>query len=232
MTPFSFQPIGIVHSPFKEKFGIPRQPGLAPSSTAVIELVPPFNLTETVEGLSQFSHVWVTFVFHATAERGWTPTVRPPRLGGNEHVGVFATRSTHRPNPIGLSVAELGKIETENGKVLIQLRNIDLMDGTPVLDIKPYLPYADAIPGAKGGYASDAPSQKLSVRFSAKAETDLQTNPQLKQLITEIISLDPRPAYKSAKADEKIYGIAIGDVDVKFTIESGIATVIEIINFK
>ncbi|UKJ08017.1 tRNA (N6-threonylcarbamoyladenosine(37)-N6)-methyltransferase TrmO [Solitalea lacus] len=230
MNSFTFQQIGIIHSPFKSKFGIPRQPGLSPSSVAVLELFPPYNQPETVEGLADFSHVWIVFAFHATAERGWTPTVRPPRLGGNERIGVFATRSTHRPNPIGLSVAELERVEFDNEKVLIHLRNIDLMDRTPVLDIKPYIPYSDAIPNAFGAYASNAPQPKLTVFFEPETEMQLKTTPELRQLIIEVISLDPRPAYKEGRTDDKIYGMAIGEVDVKFKINQYVATVVAINN--
>ncbi|WP_142604696.1 tRNA (N6-threonylcarbamoyladenosine(37)-N6)-methyltransferase TrmO [Solitalea koreensis] len=225
---FKFNPIGIVHSPFKEKFGIPRQPGLAPSAKAVIELLPPFNLAETVLGLPEFSHIWVIFIFHATSERGWSPTVRPPRLGGNKRTGVFATRSTHRPNPIGMSVAELEQVEVENGKVLLHLRNIDLMDGTPVIDIKPYVPYSDSIPNAYADYAANVPEHKLIVSFNEEVEIKLREKPQLKQLIIEILRLDPRPAYRSIKDDANVYGIRIEDVDVKFKIENNAVIVVDL----
>jgi tRNA-Thr(GGU) m(6)t(6)A37 methyltransferase TsaA len=225
---FKFNSIGIVHSPFKEKFGIPRQPGLAPSSKAVIELLPPYNLIEIVLGLEEFSHIWVVFVFHATADRIWTPTVRPPRLGGNKKIGVFATRSTHRPNPIGMSVAELEKIETAQGKVLLHLRNIDLLDKTPVIDIKPYIPYSDSIPNAYADYAANPPEHRLLVRFDDSVSDQLVEKPHLRQLIIEILSLDPRPAYKSFKEDPNVYGIRIEDVDVKFIIENNSAIVIDL----
>ncbi|MCO4292834.1 tRNA (N6-threonylcarbamoyladenosine(37)-N6)-methyltransferase TrmO [Solitalea sp. MAHUQ-68] len=219
MTPFSFQSIGIVHSPFKEKFGIPRQPGLAPSSKAVLELLPPFNVPDAVNGLDQFSHIWVVFVFHETAQRGWTPTVRPPRLGGNERMGVFATRSTHRPNPIGLSVVELDRIEVNGEKVLLHLKNIDLLDGTPVLDIKPYIPYSDALPQANAGFAASAPERIMTVSFDSAIAEQLADLPDLKQLIIDVLSFDPRPAYKVEKSEDRVYGMAIGDKDVKFIID-------------
>jgi len=143
---FTFAPIGVIHSCFKEKFGIPRQPGLVPAARAVLELLPPYNRQRRCAGWRVFSHIWVSFVFHACwTSRGNRP-VRPPRLGGNRRLGVFATRSTHRPNPIGLSAVELERIETGSGQVLLHLKGADLMDGTPVLDIKPYLPYSDVIP--------------------------------------------------------------------------------------
>ncbi|AFD08939.1 tRNA (N6-threonylcarbamoyladenosine(37)-N6)-methyltransferase TrmO [Solitalea canadensis] len=221
-------PIGIIHSPFKEKFGIPRQPGLAPSSYAVVELIAPYNSADVILGLEQFSHLWIIFQFHETAHKKWTPTVRPPRLGGNKRMGVFATRSTHRPNPIGMSVAELEKIETENNEVKIYLRNIDLMDGTPVLDIKPYIPYSDAIPTATAGYAAIAPEKPLDVQFDPEIGNELSIQPELKQLIIEVLSFDPRPAYKATKDDTKIYGVLLENVDVKFKIDGSIATVISL----
>ena len=162
---FTFAPIGVIHSCFKEKFGIPRQPGLVPAARAVLELLPPYNRAEAVRGLEGFSHIWVSFVFHACLDAPWKPTVRPPRLGGNRRLGVFATRSTHRPNPIGLSAVELERIETGPGRVLLHLKGADLMDGTPVLDIKPYLPYSDVIPGATGGFAAEAPARSVRGEF-------------------------------------------------------------------
>lgn len=140
---YTMRPIGVVRSPFKQKFGIPRQPHLAPSATATIELAPPFNTADAVKGLSDWSHVWVTFVFHKTIRdpADWkTHLVRPPRLGGRTRVGVFASRATYRPNPLGLSACKLEGVEVGAGGVSILLSGVDLLDGTPVLDIKPYLP--------------------------------------------------------------------------------------------
>ncbi len=143
---FRFAPIGIVRSCFREKFGIPRQPGLAPAARATLELLPPHNQPAAVRGLEDFSHVWLVFVFHGVPASRWQPTVRPPRLGGNRRLGVFATRSPFRPNPIGLSVVALDRIVTGQGRVALHLSGVDVLDGTPVLDIKPYLPYADRVP--------------------------------------------------------------------------------------
>jgi tRNA (adenine37-N6)-methyltransferase len=142
----AFTPIGIVHSPFKEKFGVPRQPGIATAARATLELLPPYDREEALEGLSGFSHVWLVFVFHATAAQGWQPSVRPPRLGGNVRVGVFASRSMFRPNPIGLSVVELEGYGREDGRLVLHVKGADLIDGTPVLDIKPYIPTRTASP--------------------------------------------------------------------------------------
>lgn len=148
-TRYPMQPIGIIHSAFDQKFGIPRQPGLALSVSASIELLPPFASPEAVRGLEQASHIWLIFLFSATADQGWKPTVRPPRMGGNKRLGVFASRSPFRPNPIGLSPVELVAIRNEQGRILLDVRGADLLDGTPILDIKPYLPYSDALPEAR-----------------------------------------------------------------------------------
>jgi len=212
---FAFTPIGIIHSPFKEKFGIPRQPGLMPAAHARLELLPPYDRDEALRGLETFSHLWIIFVFHGVAREEWRPTVRPPRLGGNERVGVFATRSTHRPNPIGLSVVELGGIVRESGRLFLELRNVDLLDGTPVLDIKPYVSYADSIPDARCGFAPEAPAV-LPVYFSPTAEQRCaelaERYPHLQRFIGEMLRLDPRPSYQNATG--RRYGVRIYDLNV------------------
>ena len=213
---FTFTPIGVIHSCFKEKFGIPRQPGLVPAARATLELLPPYNRAEAVRGLEDFSHIWVTFVFHACLGEVWKPTVRPPRLGGNRRLGVFATRSTHRPNPVGLSAIELERIEVEPGSVLLHLKGVDLMDGTPVLDIKPYLPYSDVIPGATGGFATEAPDALFEVSFSQAALDRCATVPDLELLIRQILSQDPRPAYYGKSDGERIFGMKLFDLDVRW----------------
>lgn len=223
---YTFQPIGVIHSPFKEKFGIPRQPGLITAAEAELELLGAYAREEAVRGLEDFSHIWIEFVFHATAAQGWRPTVRPPRLGGNQRVGVFATRSNFRPNPIGLSVVELQGIDTRNG-VRLKLSGIDLMDGTPVLDIKPYLPYADAIPGARGGFAPEPPRADIQVSFTphalaAMAEKEATGIKGLRQLIEQLLSSDPRPAYyaKGDNRDEapQRFGMRLYDFDLQWEI--------------
>ncbi|WP_040095556.1 tRNA (N6-threonylcarbamoyladenosine(37)-N6)-methyltransferase TrmO, partial [Aeromonas australiensis] len=155
---FEIDTLGIIRSPYKEKFAIPRQPGLVKSARARLELLPPYDQPDVLRGIEQFSHLWLSFVFHQTMAQGWHPTVRPPRLGGNERVGVFATRSTFRPNPLGLSVVELHGVGRERGKLWLELGAVDLLDGTPIVDIKPYVPYADSLPDARGGFAPDAPT--------------------------------------------------------------------------
>ena len=227
-------PIGIIHSCFKEKFGIPRQPGLAPEATATLELLPPWDREEAVRGLEAFSHVWILFLFHGAAHQGWRPTVRPPRLGGNRRIGVFASRSPFRPNPLGLSAVELGPIERWDGRLLLQLRGVDLLDGTPVLDIKPYLPYADSIPDARGGFADRAPQGGIGVAFSAEAERFLTTleegeGRRLKRLIVQLLEQDPRPAYLENNPQQKEFGMRLFDYNIRWTLADASATVLSIV---
>lgn len=157
MTEFVFEQIGVIRSPYKEKFAVPRQPGLVEDGGGELLLLPPYNQAEAVRGLSDFSHLWVMFIFHQTTEGGWRPTVRPPRLGGNARMGVFATRSTFRPNPLGMSLIELKGVRIKNGDVVLELGSLDLVDGTPVVDIKPYLPFAESQPQARAGFAQPRP---------------------------------------------------------------------------
>ena len=228
---YTLTPIGTIHSPFKEKFGVPRQPGIASAARATLELLPPYDREETLEGLAGFSHIWILFVFHATAAQGWHPTVRPPRLGGNTRVGVFASRSTFRPNPIGMSVVELDGITREDGKLVLHIKGADILDGTPVLDIKPYVPYADSIPNARGGFADSTPETKLAVQFTAEAEMQLavreREHPQLRDLITQVIGADPRPAYQD-DAVARIYGMRLFDFDLRWKVAGSNAIVVEL----
>lgn len=226
---FTFSPIGVIHSCFKEKFGIPRQPGLVPEARAILELLPPYNRPEAVRGLEDFSHIWISFVFHACVGESWKPTVRPPRLGGNRRLGVFATRSTYRPNPIGLSAVKLERIVAEQGKVLLHLSGIDLLDGTPVLDIKPYLPYSDRIAEATGGFAAAAPAAPFEVRFSQSALDFCATVPQLEALIRPLLSLDPRPAYYGKSDGKEIFGMKLLDYDVQWEIDGNVVLVNDVI---
>jgi tRNA-Thr(GGU) m(6)t(6)A37 methyltransferase TsaA len=226
---FTFAPIGVIHSCFKEKFGIPRQPGLVPAARAVLELLPPYNRAEAVRGLEGFSHIWVSFVFHACLDEAWKPTVRPPRLGGNRRLGVFATRSTHRPNPIGLSAVELERIEAGPGRVLLHLKGADLLDGTPVLDIKPYLPYSDVIPGATGGFAATAPGPLFEVNFSQDALDHCAAVPELELLIRQILSQDPRPAYYGKSNGKRVFGMKLLDYDVKWEVKGETVMVTDIV---
>jgi tRNA-Thr(GGU) m(6)t(6)A37 methyltransferase TsaA len=229
---FDFQPIGIVHSCFPEKFGIPRQPGLVKEATAVLELFPPYNRIEALDGLEAFSHLWLIFVFHASLQEVWKPTVRPPRLGGNKRVGVFASRSMYRPNPIGLSVVELEGVDITAAQPRIYLKGVDLLDGTPVLDIKPYLPYVDAIANAHGGYAHDTPESHLRVSFSSQAVSQCQkyteAYPNLRSLIVHVLELDPRPAYYDETHSAKEFGMRLLEFDIKWRVDGQFVEVLAI----
>jgi len=208
-------PVGIVRSCFKEKFAIPRQPQLAPAARGVLELLPPFDQGDAVAGLEQVSHVWLLFLFHQALEDKPRLKVRPPRLGGNKSMGVFATRATHRPNGIGQSVVRLEGVEP--GRLL--LSGIDLLDGTPVLDIKPYVPYADSVAGASNRMASDAPVA-IAVGWSDSAlpqahEHGLRLGEPLVELIEQCLAQDPRPAYQ-VPPPERVYGVKFWDVQVRW----------------
>ncbi len=221
---FRFEPIGIIHSCFKEKFGIPRQAGLVPAARASLELLPPYNRPEAVKGLEDFSHLWVLFVCHQCLRDGWTPTVRPPRLGGNRRVGVFASRSPSRPNPLGMSAVELLGIEQAADSLRLHLRGVDMMDGTPVVDIKPYLPYADALPTARAGFAPAAPKPAQRIGFSAPAREFLEglehaQAEELRELIVQVLEQDPRPAYLAGDPRPRSFGMHLCEVNVRWTVD-------------
>ncbi|MFG0420405.1 tRNA (N6-threonylcarbamoyladenosine(37)-N6)-methyltransferase TrmO [Pseudomonas sp. zjy_8] len=206
-------PVGIVHSCFKEKFAIPRQPHLAPAARGVLELLPPFDQGDAVQGLEQVSHVWLLFLFHQALEDKPRLKVRPPRLGGNQSVGVFSTRATHRPNGIGQSVVRLERVEPGR----LHLSGIDLLDGTPVLDIKPYVPYADSVAEAHNGMA-DAPPPLIPVDWQDAAllqaqQHALRLGEPLVQLVEQCLAQDPRPAYQQPQPDRR-YGARFWDLDV------------------
>lgn len=217
MESYSLVPIAVVESCYKQKFAIPRQSGLVPTGRGRIRFLPEFSCAEAVEGLEQASHIWLQFVFHGIdkpsfGQQGdWSPRVRPPRLGGNQKIGVFASRSTHRPNPIGLSAVKLDKVVIEDKQVSLEVSGLDLLDGTPVLDIKPYIPYADCIESASHGFAEEEP-EKLSVCFDSQAEEQLSEiqcghSICLKTLIKEVLQQDPRPAYR--QLDDRVYGVRL-----------------------
>ncbi|RDE95963.1 tRNA (N6-threonylcarbamoyladenosine(37)-N6)-methyltransferase TrmO [Aggregatibacter aphrophilus] len=232
----TLQPVAVIHTPYKEKFSIPRQPNLVQDGTGIVELLPPYNQAEAVRGLEQFSHLWLIFQFDQIPQGKWHPTVRPPRLGGNQRVGVFASRSTHRPNPIGLSKVELRHVECKNGKVLLHLGAVDLVDGTPILDIKPYLAYADSEPNAISGFAQSEPKPLLRVEFTAEAESTVKKHsknrPHLQRFIIEVIQQDPRPAYQQGKATDRLYGISLYDLNVKWRIKAESVDVVEIVQIE
>ncbi|WP_454865068.1 tRNA (N6-threonylcarbamoyladenosine(37)-N6)-methyltransferase TrmO [Pseudomonas rhizophila] len=225
-------PIGYVRSCFKEKFAIPRQPQLAPAARGVLELVAPFDQGDAVQGLEQVSHVWLLFLFHQALEDKPRLKVRPPRLGGNKSMGVFATRATHRPNGIGQSVVKLERVEA--GRLWIS--GIDLLDGTPVLDIKPYVPYADIIGSAHNNIASAAP-ELIAVRWASSALHQARDHAKrleepLVELIEQCLAQDPRPAYQ-IPTPEREYGAQFWDLDVRWHYpQSGVIKVLEVIPAK
>lgn len=222
----TLEPIGVVRSCFDEKFAAPRQPGLCPSAWGTLEFQEPYRSREALRGLEGFSHLWLIFGFHGTADRGWRPTVRPPRLGGNERIGVFASRSTFRPNGLGLSLVRLEGIEHGAIGPILRLGGLDLIDGTPVYDVKPYLPYAEAIPDASAGYAGEAPA-RLAVSVAEEAKEAFSLLPERTQrVIEEALALDPRPAVQ--KDDERHFGVAIASVDVRFVIAGNSCRILEI----
>lgn len=229
---FTLQAIGIVHSPFKEKFGTPRQPGLIADVPLSIEILKPYDKLEAFEGIEQFSHLWLSFIFHKNREKDWSPMVRPPRLGGNETIGVFASRAPYRPNPLGLSVVRFTGLRKESKKLFLDIKGADIIDGTPVVDIKPYIPYSDKVDAATAGYAGEVPEEKLQVIFSEQAIKKMQLVsdmcPQLEKFIRQVIALDPRPAYSPAEQPGKQYGIKLLDFDVHWQVANGIAQVVSI----
>ncbi|EJB8471228.1 tRNA (N6-threonylcarbamoyladenosine(37)-N6)-methyltransferase TrmO [Citrobacter freundii] len=222
MSHFQFEKIGVIRSPYKEKFAVPRQPGLVESASGELHLLAPYNQADAVRGLEAFSHLWVIFVFHQTMEGGWRPTVRPPRLGGNARMGVFATRSTFRPNPVGMSLVELKGIVCQKDNVVLQLGSLDLVDGTPVVDIKPYLPFAEALPDATASYAQHAPVAEMAVGFTPEVEQQLlmleKRYPLLKTFIGEVLAQDPRPAYRKGEETGKTYAVWLHDFNVRWRV--------------
>lgn len=231
---YQLTPVGYIESCYKEKFGIPRQPGLV-LSPATIKIDSFYANDEAFRELENFSHIWVIFIFHKAISEEWKPTVRPPRLGGNKRIGVFASRSMFRPNPVGLSVVELKSIERKDNTIVLNIVGGDFLDATPVIDIKPYLPYADAIVNAKAGYAATKPEVRFNVVFSNEAITQIKqyevTYPQLKLLITDILQLDPRPAYQD-KQQKNDYSMKLYDFDLKWKIENDevVVTALELLS--
>ncbi len=215
--------IARISTPFGEKFGVPRQSGLVDTAAKIV-FAPPFRSVEAVRGLEGFSHLWLLWQFDRNGEK-WSPTVRPPRLGGNRRLGIFATRSPFRPNPIGLSCVELEKVDFDDpdGPVL-HVRGADLVDGTPIFDIKPYVPYCDARPEAKGGFTDGLASAELALDFPPAL---LETVPQDKRDgLCATLRADPRPRYQDDP--ERVYGLVFGGQNVRFRVIEGVVTVVEV----
>lgn len=217
--------IAHIHSDFPEKFGIPRQSGIIDELRATIEFVPEYRSIQAVRGLEGFSHLWLLWQFSECVGKGWSPTVRPPRLGGNTRMGVFATRSPFRPNNIGLSCVQLLKVDTEGAAApILHIAGADLMDGTPILDIKPYLPYADSVPTATGGFALQSKDDILQVEFPDALLSRIA--PEKRAALLRVLAQDPRPAYQAAPA--RIYGLCFAGYTVKFTVENCVLRVCEV----
>ena len=218
------RPIAHIRSDFKEKFGIPRQSGRAPSLTAEIVFVPAYRNDEALREIEGFSHLWLLFDFSLAHREEWSPTVRPPRLGGNRRVGVFASRSPFRPNPIGLSCVKLISVENSAEGKILRVSGADLLDGTPILDIKPYLPFADCIEDATSGYAGEHKEYRLEVRFPKDL---LALIPKQKRSgLTDCLADDPRPSYQE---DDRLYGMRFADFEIKFTVKDGVLTVQDVL---
>lgn len=221
----SMQVIARVHSDFSTKFGVPRQSGLVDGLESTLVFEPEFRREEALRGLEGFSHLWLVWVFHQTARERWSPTVRPPRLGGNRRMGVFATRSPFRPNPIALSAVRLAGIErTAQWGSVLRLRGADLVDGTPVLDIKPYLPYADCIPGAQGGFAAAPAGAALEVVIPQSLLE--RVPPRRREALRGVLAQDPRPHYQEDPG--RIYGFGFAGLEVRFSVDGDVLIVRDI----
>ena len=208
--------IARIYTDFDEKFGIPRQSGMVEDAVGMIVFEPEYRNPDAVRGLEQFSHLWIIWQFSGFVRDGWHATVRPPRLGGNKSVGVFATRSPLRPNPVGLSSVKLKSVEisAENGPCII-VSGVDMLNGTPIYDIKPYLAYTDSHPDAADGFAGDGLDHVLDVVDEANLLSEVDEGKRM--VITHLLSLDPRPSYIADPARE--YGMSYGGVNVRFTVE-------------
>ena len=217
--------IAHMNSPFPTKFGIPRQSGLVESLQSRIVFEPAYRVPEAFRGLEGYSHIWIIWQFSEAVRDDWSPTIRPPRLGGNARLGVFASRSPFRPNAIGLSAVKLERIDYDDpqGPVLL-VSGADLMDGTPVFDIKPYLPYADAHPEATGGFALQQKEGVLQVDFSPEVADRIPF--ALRQALTDVLAQDPRPQYH--KDPQRIYGMAFAGLEVRFSVKEDLLTVISV----
>ncbi|TMN82937.1 MULTISPECIES: tRNA (N6-threonylcarbamoyladenosine(37)-N6)-methyltransferase TrmO [unclassified Pseudoalteromonas] len=232
MSDYSISAVGHIQSPYKQKFAIPRQPRLVPEAKAKLIFAPDFNREEFVRGIDEFTHIWLLFRFHETADKGYSAMVRPPRLGGNERKGVFATRATFRPNAIGMSAVKLEGIEYKNGQLSLLLAGIDLLDGTPIIDIKPYLPYSDAMLDASAGFADTRPETQMSVEFTPEVTLFIEQQtqyPDLLNFISNVLKQDPRPAYKKQKDGEQSYGMTLYNYNIRWHVngEHNLVTSIE-----
>lgn len=225
MSEFSMKVIARIHSDFSSKFGVPRQSGLVDALESTVVFEPEYRSADALRGMEGFSHLWLVWVFDKAVRDTWSPTVRPPRLGGNERMGVFATRSPFRPNPIALSCVRLAGVEQtkEHGTVL-RIRGADLMDGTPILDIKPYIPYADCHSDAVGGFAAAPAGETLEVVIPTQL---LEKVPESRrEALRGVLAQDPRPHYHDDPT--RVYGFGFAGMEVKFSVDDGVLTVVDV----
>ena len=209
------RPIAKIETDYDSKFGIPRQPGLIPSARGRIIFESEFRNSDTVRGLEDFSHLWLIWEFSENLREDWSPTVRPPRLGGNRRLGVFATRSPFRPNPLGLSVVKLEKVEPETPQgPVITVTGVDMLNGTPIYDIKPYIVYTDAVTDAVSGFAPEPPVRK---NVQADDAVLMKLPPEKRQVLLEVLAFDPRPSYHNDP--QRVYGFSFAGREVKFRVE-------------
>lgn len=226
MESITIQPIARMKSDFATKFGIPRQSGLVQELRSTVIFEPEFRREDALRGIEGFSHLWLIWQFSQAVRSGWSPTVRPPRLGGNTRLGVFATRSPFRPNNLGLSCVKLlGMEKTAEYGTVLHVAGADLMDGTPIFDIKPYIPYADCQKDATGGFTDTAGDFLLKVDFPPALLEKLPKDKQ--EAAMAVLSHDPRPSYQ--RAPERVYGLTFAGVDIRFTVEDDKLQVIEVI---
>lgn len=222
MQEYSMKIIAHIETDFKEKFGIPRQSGLVECASGKVTFEPEFKNADALRGLDGYSHIWLIWQFSEAVRDNWSPTVRPPRLGGNTRMGVFATRSPFRPNAVGLSCVKIEHIDFEN--VEIYVSGVDMLDGTPIFDIKPYVPFADIRNNAVGGFADERKAYSLIVNISD--ELISMVSPNHRETLVKILAEDPRPSYQNDP--ERIYGMLFADYEIKFKVSDGVLTVFEI----
>lgn len=221
---YSMQVIARMHSDFSSKFGVPRQSGLVDSLHSTIVFEPEFRNADALRGIEGFSHLWLVWVFDRNLRDQWSPTVRPPRLGGNTRMGVFATRSPFRPNPIGLSCVKLDSVEQTSDGPVLHILGADLVDGTAILDIKPYIPYADCQPDAIGGFAAAPAGAVLDVIIPGELSRKIPSGVQ--DALRGVLAQDPRPHYQNDP--ERVYGFGFAGMEIKFKVDGSTLTVVEI----